>query len=87
MLRGVQQRTPQGPLLYALLLESLFRAQGHRLGPPGGAERGLIQAYIDNLLVVAHTLQHFIEGMKAFAAFLWMMGMQLNPRKCAMATT
>ena len=74
-------------MLYALLLEPLLRAQGHRLRPPGGAEHGLIQAYIDDLLVVAHTLQHFVEGVEAMAAYLGMMGMELNPRKCAMATT
>ena len=78
---------PESPLLYALLLEPLLRAQGHRLRPPGEAERGLIQAYIDDLLVVAHTLQHFVEGVEAVAAYLGMMGMELNPRKCAMATT
>ena len=81
MLRGVRQGNPESPLLYALLLEPLLRAQGHRLRPPGGAEQGLIQAYIDDLLVVAHTLQHFVEGVEA------VMGMELNPRKCAMATT
>ena len=87
MLRGVRQRSPESPLLYALLLEPLLRAQGHRLRPPREAERGLIQAYIDDLLVVAHTLQHFVEGVEAVAAYLGMMGMDLNPRKCPMATT
>ena len=87
MLRGVRQGNPESPLLYALLLEPLLRAQGHRLRPPGGAEHGLIQAYIDDLLVVAHTLQHFVEGVEAVATYLGMMGMELNPRKCAMATT
>ena len=87
MLRGVWQGNPESPLLYALLLEPLLRAQGHRRRPPGKAEGGLIQAYIDDLLVVAHTLQHFVEGVEAVAAHLGMMGMGLNPHNCAMATT
>ena len=37
--------------------------------------------------MVAGTLQHFVEGVEAVAAYLGMMGMELNPRKCAMATT
>ena len=83
---GVQEGNPKSLLLYALLLEPLLRALGHRLRPPGEAERGLIQAYIDDLLVVPQTLQHFVEGVEAVVAYLGMMGMELNPRKCAMAT-
>ena len=80
MLRDVRQGNPENPLLYALLLEPLLRSQGHRLRLPGEAERGLIHAYIDDLLVVAHTLQHFVEGIEVVAAYLGMMGMELNPR-------
>ena len=87
MLRGVRQGNPESPLQYTLLLEPLLRAQGHRLRHPGEAERGLMQAYIDDLLVAAHTLQHFVEGVEAPAAYLVMMDMELNPRKCAMDTT
>ena len=36
---------------------------------------------------MVHTLQDFIEGVEAVAAYLGMMGMELNPRRCAMATT
>ena len=87
MLRGVRQGNSESPLLYTSLLKPLLRAQGHRLRPPGGAERGLLQAYIDDLLVVAHMLQHFVEGVETMAQYLGMMSMELNLRKCAMATT
>ena len=75
MLRVVQQGNPESPLLHALLSGHLVRAQGNQLRPPGEAERGLIQAYIDDLLVVAHTLEQFVEGMEAVAAYLGTMGL------------
>ena len=87
MLRDVWQGNSESPPLYGLRLEPRLRVQRHRLRPPGQAERGLTQAYIDDLLVVAHTLQHFVEGVDAVAAYLGMMGMELDPCNCAMATT
>ena len=36
--------------------------------------------------MVVHTLQHFVESVEAVAAYLGMIGMELNPRRCAMAT-
>ena len=70
MLRGFRQGNPEGFLLHALLLEPLPSVEGHLLRPPGEAETGLIQAYIDDLLVVAHTLGHFLEGWEAVATYL-----------------
>ena len=87
MLRRLWQGNPESPLWWALLLEPLLRAHGQRLCPPGEAKRGLIQAYRHDLLVVAHTLQHFVEGVEAVAAYLEMMDIGLDPCKCAMATT
>ena len=85
MRRGIQQGNPESSPLHALLLEPLLRAPEHCLRPPGEAERGLIEAYIDDLLLVPHGLQHFVEDVEAVAAYLGMMGMELNPSKCAMA--
>ena len=41
---------------------------------------------MDELLVVAHTLQLCVEAVEEVAPYLGIMGMELNPRKCAMAT-
>ena len=56
MLHGVWQGNPESALLYAFILQPLtLRAQGQCLRPPGEAKKGLIQAYIDDLLAAAHT--------------------------------
>ena len=70
--------TPRAPCCTRSSWSPCSGRKGHRLRPPGEAERGLIQAYIDDLLVVAHTLQHFVDGVEAVAAYLGMMGMELD---------
>ena len=66
------------------LLRSLARkAQGdarHAVPP-------LVQAYCDDLLLIAHSLLQFLEYAAAIALYLIDMGMSLNVRKCAYATT
>ena len=47
----------------------------------------LVQAYCDDLLVIAHSLPHFLEYGAAIAQYLADMGMSLNVGKCAYAPT
>ena len=47
----------------------------------------LVQAYWDDLLLIAHTLPHFVKYDEAIAKYLADMGMSLNVRTCAYATT
>ena len=47
----------------------------------------LVQAYCDDLLLVAHSLPQFLEYVAAIAQYLAAMGMSLNVGKCAYATT
>ena len=49
--------------------------------------RGLVQAYCDDLLLVAHTLPRFLECAEEIAQYLADMGMSLNVSNCAYATT
>ena len=84
---GVRRGNLQSPALWILLLKPLSWAEVQRLRPMGEAERGLIQAYIDDLLAVTHTLKAFIEGLEASTAYLGTRGMKLHARNCAMATT
>ena len=46
----------------------------------------LVQAYCDDLLLIAHTLPHFLEYAAAIAQYLANMGMPLNVSKCLYAT-
>ena len=47
----------------------------------------LVQAYCDDLLLIAHCLPQFLEYAAAIAQYLADMGMSLNVSKCAYATT
>ena len=86
--RGPRQGNAEGAVLYLLLLEPLLqtparKAQGYARHdvPP------LVQAYCDDLLLLAHSLPQFLEYAAAIAQYLAGMGMSLNARKCAYATT
>ena len=47
----------------------------------------LVQAYCDDLLLIAHSLPQFLEYAAAIAQYLTDMGMSLNVGKCAYANT
>ena len=47
----------------------------------------LVQAYCDDLLLIAHSLRQFLECAAAIIQYLADMGMSLNVSKCAYATT
>ena len=47
----------------------------------------LVQADCDDLLLIAHSLQQFLENAAAITQYLTDMGMSLNVRKCAYTTT
>ena len=47
----------------------------------------VVQAYCDDLLLIAHSLPQFLENAAAIAQYLADMGMSLNVSKCAYSTT
>ena len=47
----------------------------------------LLQAYCDDLLLIAHSLPQFLQYAAAIAQYFADMGMSLNVSKCAYATT
>ena len=47
----------------------------------------LVQAYCDDLLLITHTLPQFLEYTEAISKYSVAIGMSLNVRKCAYATT
>ena len=87
MLRGVEPGNPGSPPSVCPPPGAPTLGSGAPPTPARRGHKGFIQAYIDDLLVVAHMLQHFVEGVEVVAAYLEMMGMELNPHRCAMATT
>ena len=53
----------------------------------GHAVPPLVQAYCDNLVLIAHLLSQFLEYAEVNARYLADMGMSLNVGKCAYTTT
>ena len=85
--RGLRQGSAESAVLYLLLPEPLLRSLAHKAqGDARHAVLRLVQAYCDNLLVIAHSLQQFLKYAAAIAQYLADMGMSLNVRKCAYAT-
>ena len=86
--RGSRQGNAESDVLYLLLLEPLLRslaskAQGdtrHDVSP-------LVQAWCDDLLLIAHTVPQFLEYTEAIARYLADMGMSHNVCSCVYATT
>ena len=86
--RGLRQGSAESAVLYLILLETLLRslackARGHarHTVPP------LVQAYCDDLLLIAHSLPQFPGYAAAIAQDLTDMGMSLKVSKCAYANT
>ena len=86
--RGLRQGSAESAVLYLLLLEPLLRSlacktrrDARHAVPP------LVQAYCDDLLLIAHSLPQFLEYAAGIARYLTDMGMSLNVGKCAYANT
>ena len=86
--RGLRWGSVESAVLYLLLLEPLLRSLASKAqGDPRHAVPLLLQAYCDDLLVIAHTLPQFLEYAAAIAQNVADMGMSLNVGKCAHATS
>ena len=86
--RGLRQGSAESAVLYLLLLEPLLRSLACKArGDARHAVPPLVQAYLDDLLLVAHSLPHFLEYAAAIARYLTDMGMSLNVSKCAYPNT
>ena len=83
---GLRQGSAQSAVLYLLLLEPLPRSLACKArGDARHAVPPLVQAYCDDLLLIAHSLPQFLEYAAAIAQYLTDMGMSLNVNKCAYA--
>ena len=86
--RGLPQGSADSAVLYLLLLEPLLRSLACKArGDARHAVPPLVQAYCDDLLLIAHSLLQFLEYAAAIARYLTDMGMSLNVGKCAYANT
>ena len=85
--RGLRQGSAESAVLYLLLLEPLLVLACKARGDARHAVPPLVQAYCDDLLLIAHSLPQFLEYAAAIARYLTDMGMSLNVGKCAYANT
>ena len=86
--RGLRQGSVESAVLYLLLLEPLLRSLACKArGDARHAVPPLVQAYCDDLLLIAHSLPRFLEYAAAMAQYLTDMGMSLNVGECAYANT
>ena len=86
--RGLRQGSAESAVLYLLLLEPLMRSLACKArGDARHTVTPLMQAYCDDLLLIAHSLPQFLEYAAAIAQYLTDMGMSLNVGKCAYANT
>ena len=85
---GLRQGTAESAVLYLLLLEPLLRSLASQAqGDARHAVPPLVQAYCDDLLLMAHSWPQFVEYAAAIAQYLADMGISLNVGTCAYATT
>ena len=86
--RGLRHGSAESVVLYLILLEPLLRSLASKArGDTRHAVPPLVQAYCDDLLLIAHSLPQFLGYAAAIAQYLTDMGMSLNVGKCAYANT
>ena len=86
--RGLRQGSAESAVLYLLLLEPLLRSLARKAQEDAGhAMPPVVEAYCNNLLLIAHSLPQFLEYAEAITQYLADMGMSRNVGKCAYATT